>query len=690
MNQQNQAIAGEAQPPVARRVPKDVSVHEDKRIDSYHWLRDRDDPEVVRYLEKENAYAEAALKPLEPLQRALYEEYIGRIKETDSSVLEKHDDYYYCTRTEVGRQYEIHCRRHGTLTAPEEIILDENELAEGHSYFSVGAFVLSPDHKLLAYSVDTSGDESHVLYIKNLETGELIDEPIPNTYYGVEWANDSRILFYTTLDDSMRPHELFRHTLGAPAASDVLVYREKDDAFFLSISKTKSRRFLIMSLGSNTTTEEHFLEANDAFGDFHLIEPRRAKMEYHTAHHGENFLILTNDKARNFRLMETPVTKPSRDNWREVIAHRNAVKLDDVDVFRDHFVVFERTDGLKRIRIVDAASGEHHYIEFDESVYTLWASANPEFESDVLRFNYMSLVMPRTVIDYNMNSREREVMKRYEVPGGYDPEDYVSERIFAAAHDGTKIPVSIVYRKGLKRDGSAPVFLYGYGSYGASIEPHFESTRVSLLDRGLVFAIAHVRGGGEMGRQWYDRGKLLNKRNTFTDFIACAQHLIDKGYTSKGRIACCCGSAGGLLLGAVVNMKPELWCVMVANVPFVDVINTMLDETIPLTVIEYEEWGDPRDKKFYEYIKSYSPYDNVVAQNYPAMLVTAGLNDPRVQFWEPAKWVAKLRARKTDNNLLLLQTKMSEGHSGASGRYNHLREIALQRAFILHCLGIHV
>ena len=689
MDKPDHAIAAGTRvgPPVAKKQPKDVSAHGDHRVDDYYWLRERKNPDVLAYLEAENAYTKAVLAHTEAFQQTLFEELRGRIKETDQSVPEPLGEYYYYSRTEEGKQYEVHCRTHG-LDAPEEILLDENVLAESHAYFAVGGWAVSRDHRLLAYSIDTNGSEAHTLYVKNLETGELFPEAIPNTYYGLEWANDNRTLFYTTLDEAMRPHQIYRHTLGDNHTNDTLVFQEEDDAFFLGVSKTKDHRFITMSLGSNTTTEIHFLDANEPAGEFKVIEPRRQEMEYYVAHHGDVFFILTNDEAKNFKLMEAPVDSPSRDHWREVIPHRNAVKLDDVDVFKDHLVVFEREEGLKRIRITKLSTGDVHYIRFPEPVYTFWAGDNLEFNTNQVRYNYTSLVSPRTVIDYDMDARAAETRKVYEVLGGYESEDYTSERVFATANDGTKVPISLVHRKDVKRNGSAPLFLHGYGSYGASIEPYFVANRLSLLDRGYVFAIAHVRGGGEMGRQWYDRGKLLNKRNTFTDFTACADHLVEKRYTARGRIAAYGGSAGGLLMGAIVNMRPELWGAVIAHVPFVDVLTTMFDESIPLTVIEYEEWGNPNDKKYYEYMMSYSPYDNVAAMDYPNMLVTGGLNDPRVQYWEPAKWVAKLRVHKTDDNLLLLKTKLGEGHSGASGRYDYLKEIAFEFAFIFECLGV--
>lgn len=676
-------------PPVAKVIPKAGTVHGEVRVDDYYWLRERDNPEVIQYLEAENAYTEAVMKPTAALQEKLYQEMLGRIKETDLSVPERIEDYYYYSRTEEGKQYRIHCRKRGSLEADEQVLLDENRLAEGKVYFRLGVFEVSPNHQLLAYSVDSTGAETYRIYVKNLDTGELLSDEIPNTYYSVEWGNDNRTLFYTTLDEAKRPYKLFRHTLGSDPAADELVHLEEDDAYFLSISKTRSQKYMILRLASNTTTENWFLDADRPEGDFRLIHPRQHKMEYEVEHHGNRFFILTNENAINFKLMEAPVSNPAKKNWREVIAHRDSVLLDDVDAFRNHLVISERAKGLRQLRVIDMTTGEHHHIDFPEPVYTVWLSRNPDFNTELVRFNYTSLVTPRSVYDYNMRSRQRELKKQYEVLGDYDPSLYASERIFAEAPDGTEVPISLVYKRALfNKDGGNPLWLYGYGSYGATIDPRFNSNRLSLLDRGFVFAIAHVRGGGALGRPWYEDGKLLNKRNTFTDFIACAEHLIAENYTSKDRLVISGGSAGGLLMGAVTNMRPDLFEAVVAKVPFVDVVNTMLDASIPLTVIEYEEWGNPHEKAYYDYIKSYSPYDNVTTQDYPDMLITAGLNDPRVQYWEPAKWTAKLRAMKTDDNLLLLKTNMGAGHSGASGRYEYLREIAFEYAFVLHVLGM--
>lgn len=675
-------------PPVAKVVPRTDTIHGEARIDNYFWLRERGNPEVIEYLKAENKYTEAMMKHTEKLQETLYQEMLSRIKETDLSVPEKIDDYYYYTRTEEGKQYSIYCRKKGSLDSKEEILLDQNELAEGRKYFRIGVFEVSPNHQLLAFSIDTTGAETYTIHIKDLNSGELLKDEIPNTYYSVEWANDNNTIFYSTLDEAKRPYKLFRHKLGTDAKEDDLLHFEEDEAYFLRLSKTKSKQYLLLGLESMTTTEVWYLDADRPDKPFKLIHPRQHEMEYYIAHHGDKFYVLTNENAKNFKLMEVSVKNPSKKYWREVLPHRKSVKIDDIEAFKNHLVLYERENGLKKIRITNLTNQDVHYVEFPEPVYTYRPGRNPDFNTNILRFNYTSLVTPRSVFDYNMDDKTRELKKQYEVLGDYDPSEYQSERIFAEASDGTRIAISLVYRKGMVKDGNNPLYLYGYGSYGASIDPNFNSNRLSLLDRGFIYAIAHIRGGGEMGRYWYDQGKLLQKKNTFTDFIACAEHLIAEKYTSKDKLVIRGGSAGGLLMGAVTNMRPDLFKVVIAKVPFVDVVNTMLDASIPLTVIEYEEWGNPNEKEYYDYIKSYSPYDNVEAKAYPNMLITAGLSDPRVQYWEPAKWTAKLRAMKTDDNILLLKTNMGTGHFGASGRYDYLKEIAFEYAFILDVLRI--
>jgi len=641
---------------------------------------------VIPYLEAENRYTEEVMAPTKSLQENLYQEILGRIQETDVSAPVKRDDYFYYTRTEEGKAYSIQCRKHGT-DGLEKILLDANALAEGQKYFRLGNFAVSPDHRLLAYSTDLEGDEAYTIYVKNLESGELLPDRIANTYYTLEWANDNRTFFYTVLDEAKRPYRAFRHELGV--SSDTLVYQEDDGRFTLGLGKTRSRRFLFIELSSPLTSELRYMEAAEPRGEFRVMLPRRQSVEYDASHHGEYFYIRTNDGAKNFRLMQTEVGNPSTETWHEVIPARADVTIEGVDSFEDHLAIYERERGLERICIRDGSGAFSHYIEFPEPVYTVSATGNPEYKTDLLRFNYTSLVTPTSVFDYNVRTRERELKKQYEVRGGYNASQYQSERIFAKAPDGVEVPMSLVYRKGFERTAASPLLLYGYGAYGHSIDPRFSSDRLSLLDRGFVFAIAHIRGGAEMGEEWHDHGRLLEKKNTFTDFIASAEHLIAMRYTSSNRLAIMGGSAGGLLMGAVLNARPELFHAAIAKVPFVDTLNTMLDPTLPLTVAEYEEWGNPEDKEYYNYIRSYSPYDNVSEREYPTMLVTGGLNDPRVSYWEPAKWVAKLRALKKDSNVLLLKTNMGSGHFGPSGRYEGIKETAFDYAFLLRALSRH-
>ncbi len=675
-------------PPVAEIIPHDVGVQGEKLIDNYFWLRERNNPDVIAYLEAENAYTETIMKHTEGLQEKLYAEMVSRIKETDFDVPQKWGDYYYYKRTGKGLQYPIYCRKQGNLDSAEEVILDLNELAQGEDYFRVGVFKISPNHQLLAFSIDTTGSETYTIHIKDLKTGELLADQIPNTYYSVQWANDNRTLFYNILDDARRPFKLFKHKLGSDPATDKLVHFEEDDAYFLSLDKSKSQKYIFLTLGSITTSEVWYLDADRPDGKFKLIHPRQHMMEYYVEHHGDKFYILTNDDAIDFKLVAANVNRPAKKYWAEIIPHQLYRKLHEIELFQNHLVVYERERGLEKIRIRNLNSGQEHYVEFDEPAYAIRGSSNPDFHSQTLRFEFSSLVTPESVFDYDMEARTRDLRKCEEVLGGYDPQQYTSERIFAETQDGTQVPISLVYKKGLVKNGRNPLFLYGYGSYGSTREPDFDPNRISLLDRGFVYAIVHVRGGGALGRSWYEDGKLLKKKNTFTDFIACTEHLIGAGYTSKENLVAYGGSAGGLLMGAITNMRPELFKAIIAKVPFVDVINTMLDASIPLTVIEYEEWGNPNEKEYYDYMKSYSPYDNVEAKDYPDILITAGLNDPRVQYWEPAKWTARLRALKTDGNRLLLKTFMGAGHAGSSGRYARLKDVAFDYAFIFDVLGI--
>lgn len=673
-------------PPVAKVVPFSSTLFGDTREDPYAWLRNRTDAATLAYLEAENAYTAEVMRPTEDLQKRLYEEMLGRIQETDLSVPVRRGEYFYYSRTEEGKEYAIYCRKHGTLDAPEEILLDGNVLAEGHPYFRIGNFTVSPDHSLLAYSVDIVGDEMYTILVKNLATGELLGDEIPNTYYSLEWAADNQTFFYCVLDEAKRPHKIFRHHLGA--ADNALVYHEPDERFTVEIAKTSSRDYLLINIHSSLTSEVRYLAAARPDDEFVPILERVHGVEYDVTHHGDSFYLRTNDQAKTFRVMRAPVAHPSRETWTEFFPMRPGITIEHVRAFAGYLVVEERDLGLTQIAIHHLSSNTSHRIAFDEPVYTVELEGNAEYDTDIVRFGYTSLVVPESVYDYNMATRQRELKKREPVLGGYDPEQYTSERLFAAAPDGTEVPISLVYKKGFVRDGRAPALLYGYGAYGLSTDPAFSSERLSLIDRGFVFAIAHIRGGADLGKPWHEDGRMLVKQNTFTDFIACAEHLIAQKYTSPDRLAITGGSAGGLLMGAVLNMRPDLFAAVVTRVPFVDALNTELDATLPLTVGEWEEWGNPAEEKYYWYIKSYAPYENVQRQAYPAILVTAGLNDPRVSYWEPAKWVARLRACKTDNNVLLLKTEMGAGHFGPSGRYEHLKETAFNYAFLLRQLKV--
>lgn len=674
------------QPPAAKTIPHAITSHAETRTDEYFWLRDRDNPETIAYLEAENQFTDAVMEPTKDLQEKLYAEIVGRVKETDLSVPVRKGSHFYYTRTEEGKEYPIYCRKRGSLEAEEEVLLDGNVLAEGKEYFRLGNFAVSPGQELLAYSTENAGDETYTLVVKDLRTGELLPEQIPNTYYGLAWANDDRTIFYTTLDETKRPYRLHRHTLGTLVEEDALIYEETDQKFVLQIGKTRSERYLMLTLASHVTSEILYASADEAASEFRTIGGRQHEVEYYADHQGEHFYIRTNEQAKNFRLMRAPVSAPEKTNWQEVLAHRPAVLLEDVEPFAHHLVLQEREEGLTKLRVMDLRNGQDHYIAFPEPVYTAGLGANPEYETTTIRYHYTSLVTPNSVFDYDMNTRAQELKKQTEVVGGYDSSQYVSERIWATAPDGVRVPISLVYRKGLEKDGSHPAFLYGYGSYGHAIEPQFSSARLSLLDRGFVYAIAHIRGGSELGKAWHDEGKLLKKKNTFSDFIACAEKLIADGYTAAGKLAIYGGSAGGLLMGAVLNERPDLFGAAIAAVPFVDVLNTMEDATLPLTVGEYEEWGNPADPQYFEYIRSYSPYDNVGPKPYPHLLVRAGLNDPRVSYWEPAKWTAKLRKAWPSGRKLLLKTEMGAGHGGPSGRYEAFRETAFDYAFLLMAL----
>ncbi|MEO8130933.1 MAG: S9 family peptidase [Bryobacteraceae bacterium] len=667
--------------PIAKKVSHVVTIHGDRRVDDYFWMREKTNAEVIAYLESENEYTEAVMADTKPLQEALYNEILARIEETDMAVPARRGPYLYYTRTEEGKQYTIHCRK-PVASETEEVLLDENELARGEKYFRLEAIRPSASHNLLAYSVDTEGDEDYTIFVKDLGAGTTLPDRISGSQGAIVWANDNRTFYYATLDAAKRPEKVWRHTLGTPHAPDELVFHETDERFFVSIHKTRSGRFILIDIHSKDTTEVHYAEADRPDGVFQVIDPRRKEHEYHVQDQGEYFFIRTNDGAKNFRLMRAPVANPARENWNEVIAHRPHVKLEGIDAFQDFLALYERENGLLRIRVSE--SGGSHDVTFDEPAYSVAPLDNFEYDSQTLRFRYTSLVTPSSVFDYDMRTRTRELRKQERVLGGYDPSQYQSERIFATAGDGTQVPISLVYRKGTK---NAPLLLYGYGSYGINMEAAFVSSRLSLLDRGFIYAIANIRGGAELGEPWHDQGKMMEKRNTFTDFLAAAEHLIANGYTTSARLAIMGGSAGGLLMGAVLNMRPDLFAAAIAKVPFVDVLNTMLDASLPLTVTEYDEWGDPNQEAAYRYMKSYSPYDNVERRAYPNLLITAGLNDPRVQYWEPAKWAAKLRAVKSDSNTLLLKTNMGSGHFGASGRYERIKETAFDYAFLLKTIS---
>ena len=675
-------------PPIAAKHPQALVTHGDQRIDNYYWLNQQENPEVIAYLKAENDYTEKKMQHTEELQKSLYDEMLSRIKETDLSVPYRLKDYYYYSRTEEGKGYAILCRKYQSLEAEEEILLDQNKLAEGKEFFNLGVASVSPNQQILAYSTDTTGAEQYTLFFLDLNTRKLYSETIPNTYYSFAWGNDNQTVFYTKVDDANRPYQLWRHILGSDPSSDVLVYQEDDEAYYLSVGKTRSRAYILLELGSTITSEVHYLDANNPSGEFKLFQPRQTGIEYSIEHHSDRFYIVTNEEAINFKLMSTPVDSSDKANWKTVIPHREEVLLEGIDAFADRLVIYERKGGLPTARIQTLATGEITELTFPEPTYSFSGSNNPEFDTTKFRFSYSSMITPSSIFDYDLETGERELKKETEVLGGYDRTLYASERLIAVASDGTKVPISLVYKKNINKDGSNPLWLTGYGSYGYSYPVHFSSLRLSLLDRGFVFAIAHIRGGEEMGRKWYEDGKFLQKKNTFTDFIACGEHLIAEKWTNSDRLVISGGSAGGLLMGAVINLRPDLFKAVVADVPFVDVLTTILDTSLPLTVLEWEEWGNPNEQKYYDYIKSYSPYDNVTAKDYPALLITAGLNDSRVKYWEPAKWTAKLREMKTDNNLLLLKTNMSAGHGGASGRYESLKEIAFEYAFVLDRLKI--
>jgi oligopeptidase B len=670
--------------PIATQKPQLLEIHGHQRIDPYYWMNDRENPEVIAYLESENAYTKSVMKSTEEFQKQLFEEMKGRIKEDDQTVPYFKSGYHWYVRYETGEEYPIYCRKKDSLQSPEEIILNVNELARGKSFYQVGGTSTTPDQKILAFAADEIGRRIYMIWFKNLETGKIYADTIPEVTGNFVWAADNETLFYSKQDpETLRSHRIYRHKLGTSTELDQLIYEETDEEFSCMVHKSKTEAYIFIHSESTISSEMRFLKADLPDGGFQILQPRVPFLEYAADHYGDFFWIKTNENSQNFKLVKAPISSPGRENWVDVIPHRADVLLEDFDLFSRYLVTQERSNGLTQIQI-KPWGGEGFALQFDDETYTAWISTNPEFDTDLLRFGYNSLVSPSSVYDFNMITRDKTLLKQQEVVGGYDGSAYHSERIWARASDGTLIPISLVYKKNFfSKTGKNPLLLYSYGSYGYSMDAYFSSNRLSLLDRGFVFAIAHIRGGEDMGRHWYEQGKMLSKRNTFTDFIASAEHLIAQGYTSADHLYAMGGSAGGLLVGAVINMRPELFNGAIANVPFVDVVTTMLDESIPLTTGEFQEWGNPKDKEYYEYMLSYSPYDNVEAKAYPNLLVTSGLHDSQVQYWEPTKWVAKLRAMKTDQNLLLLDTNMDAGHGGASGRFNALKELALEYAFLL-------
>ncbi len=672
-------------PPIAKVIPKDVTVHGDQRIDNYFWLRDKQNPDVAAYLNAENAYADAVMQGTGPLQDSLYKELLAHIKQTDVQVPYREGGFWYYSRTEEGKQYPIYCRKAGTLQAPEQITVDVNELARGEKFMSLGTLMVSDDANLLAYSTDNTGFRQYKLHVKDLRTGALVED-VAEKVGSVAWAADNKTLYYTVEDHAKRHYRVYRHVLGSGKPDD-LVYEEKDERFQVGVQRTRSRKYILLEIGSHTTSEMRFLRADQPMGEFQLINQRRQDHEYYVDDHGDQFLIRTNDKGRNFRLVTAPIVEPGEKNWKEVVPHRPAVMLSNIDVFKEFYVRVERENALPHLALVDFKTGATHRIEFPEPVYSASPNNNREYDTKLYRYSYQSMVTPSSVFDYDVEKRTSKLLKQVEVPG-YDPTKYTTERLWATARDGTRIPISIVYRKDFQKNGTHPMFLTGYGSYGISIPVTFSSNALPLLDRGFSYAIAHIRGGGDMGKPWHDAGRMFNKKNTFTDFIDSAEYLVANQYTSKKNLVVQGGSAGGLLMGAVTNLRPDLFRIVIAKVPFVDVVNTMLDASLPLTVGEYEEWGNPNKPEEYKYIRSYSPYDNLQQKAYPTILVKTSFNDSQVMYHEPAKYVARLRTLKTDSNPLVLKTNMAAGHGGSSGRYDYLKEIAFDYAFVLTQLGL--
>ncbi|MFI1771318.1 S9 family peptidase [Thalassobellus citreus] len=678
--------------PVAKKIAKKLEKHKDIRIDNYYWLNDRENPEVIEYLNAENDYTKDVMKHTESFQKDLFEEMKGRIKEDDSSVPYKLNGYWYLTRYEKGKDYPVYIRKKETLDAPEEILFDCNAMAKDHAYFNLGGISISPDNKLAAFSVDVVSRRQYTLQVKNLITGEVYEDKVLNTTGSATWANDNKTLFYAMKDEvTLRSHKIFKHKLHTSSKEDIEVYYESDETFNTFVYKTKSKKYIVIGSSSTLSSEYQILNADTPDDKFKLFQERTKDLEYNIAHYNDSFYIITNkDGATNFKLLKTKEDATEKKHWQEVLPHRKDVLLEDIEIFKDYLVVNERENGLNKLRIISWNGNEDYYLPFNSETYTAYLGNNPDFNSEVLRYGFNSLTSPSSVIDYNFKTKAREKKKEQEVLGGtFNKENYESKRVWATARDGVKVPISLVYKKGIKLDGTNPLLQYAYGSYGSTIDPSFSTVRLSLLDRGFIYAIAHIRGGEYLGRDWYENGKLLTKINTFTDFIDCSKFLIEQNYTSNKHLYAYGGSAGGLLMGAIINMNAELYNGVLAAVPFVDVVTTMLDDTIPLTTGEYDEWGNPNEITYYNYMKSYSPYDNIEARLYPNMLVTTGLHDSQVQYWEPAKWVAKLRELKTDKNKLLLHIDMDSGHGGASGRFESLKEVALEYAFLLDLEGIH-
>ncbi len=677
-------------PPKAKKVPKELVKHDDVRLDNYYWLNDKENKDVISYLEAENTYYDSLTKHTKDFQESLFQEMKGRIKEDDSSVPYKLNGYWYSTRYVIGGEYPLYSRFKINLEATEEIIFNCNDMAKGHDYFSLGGIAISPDNKLAAFGVDTVSRRQYTLQIKNLETGLILDDKIENTTGGGVWANDNQTLFYTRKDPvTLRSDKIYKHKIGTPTSEDVLVFHEKDDTFSTFVYRTKSKKYLVIGSFSTLTSEFQILSTDNPDGEFEVFSPRERGLEYTIFHYEDSFYILTNkDKAENFKLMRTSEEKTTSEHWQEFIAHREEVLLEDIDIFKEYYVLSERENGLNKIRIIKWDGSGEYFLPFKSETYTAYVGSNPDFDTEILRYSYNSMSTPSSVIDFNMRTKAKEIKKEQEVLGGlFDKDNYKEERLWATARDGVKVPMSLVYRKDTVLGENTPILQYAYGSYGSTIDPYFSTVRLSLLDRGFVFAIAHIRGGEYLGRRWYETGKLLQKKNTFTDFIDCSKFLIAQNMTSANHLYAMGGSAGGLLMGAIINMQPDIYNGVIAAVPFVDVVTTMLDDSIPLTTGEYDEWGNPNEKDYYDYMKSYSPYDNVIAQEYPNMLVTTGLHDSQVQYFEPAKWVAKLRELKTDNHILLMNTNMEAGHGGASGRFESLHEVAKEYAFLLDLEG---